>query len=100
MLVAGLILVAVANEMVIAHPHGHTSTALILLLCGGPILFLVAQGWHSWFVLQVWPRLRLVGSAALVLVGFAALAVPPYVALILAGASLTIIAILDQAMTN
>ena len=95
-MVAGLIAVAVANEMVIAHPHGHASAALSLLLCGGPILFLVAQGWYSWLVLQVWSRLRLIGSAALVLVGIAALAAPSYVALILVAASLTILALLDR----
>jgi low temperature requirement protein LtrA len=95
-MVAGLIAVAVANEMAIAHPHGHASAALSLLLCGGPILFLIAQGWYSWLVLQVWSRLRLIGSAALVLVGIAALAVPPYVALILVAASLTILALLDR----
>ena len=42
------------------------------------------------------PRLRLIGSAALMLVGFAAALVPPYVALILAGASLATLAILDR----
>jgi low temperature requirement protein LtrA len=94
-MVAGLIAVAVANEEVIAHPHGHTSAALSLLLCGGPIRFLVAQGWYFWFILQVWPRLRLIGSAALFVVGFATLAAPPYVALILVGASLSTLAILD-----
>ena len=63
---------AVANEMVIAHPQGHdgrASAALSLLLFGGPVLFLAA-----------W-------------------AMPPYVALILVGASLTILAILDQRST-
>jgi low temperature requirement protein LtrA len=94
-MVAGLIPVAVANEMVIAHPHGDTSAALSLLLCGGPILFLVAKAWYSWFVLQVSPRLHQAGSAALVLVGFAASTAPPYVALILVGVSLTALAILD-----
>src|SRR5207249_535684 len=44
-MVAGLIVVAVANEQVIAHPRGHASTALSLLY-GGPILYLVAQGWY------------------------------------------------------
>jgi low temperature requirement protein LtrA len=34
--VAGLIAVAVANELVIAHPHGQTSVTLSLLLFGGP----------------------------------------------------------------
>lgn len=95
-MVAGLIAVAVANEVVIAHPRGDASAALSLLLYGGPILFLVALGWYFWVVLQVRPRLWLIGSAALVLVGFAAVWVPPYVALILAGASLTTLAILDR----
>ncbi len=48
--VAGLIAVAVANEMVISHPHEHGLPALSLLLGGGPILFLAAQGWYLWAV--------------------------------------------------
>ena len=95
-MVAGLIGVAVANELVIAHPQEHTSVALSLLLCGGPILYLVAQGWYLWAVPQVSPRLRLIGGAALALVGLATLNVPPYVALILVGVSLAILAILDR----
>lgn len=95
-MVAGLIAVAVTNEMVVAHPHGDASAALSLLLCGGPILFLAAQGWYLWTVLKVRPRLPLAGSAALVLVGFVTLAAPPYVALILVAASLTTLAILDR----
>jgi low temperature requirement protein LtrA len=95
-MVAGLIAVAVANEEVIAHPRGHTAALLRVLLVGGPILFLLAQGWYFWAVLQVRPRLRLIGSAALLLVGLAAVAVPPYIALILAGAGLTVLALIDQ----
>jgi len=44
---------------------------------------------------RVSPRLHLAGSAALVLVGLATLTAPPYLALVLAGASLTILAMLD-----
>jgi low temperature requirement protein LtrA len=95
-MVLGLIAVAVANEMVIAHPQGDASAVLSVLLYGGPILFLLAQGWYLWVMPQIWPRLRLIGSAALVLVGLAAVLVPPHVALILAGASLTTLAILDR----
>lgn len=87
-MVAGLIAVAVANEVVIAHPHGHTSFALSLLLDGGPILFLAAQGWYLWAVPNVRSRLHLIGGVALLLVGLATLVVPAYVALILVGASL------------
>ena len=95
-MVAGLIAVAVANEMVIAHPQEQPSVALSLLMYGGPILYLVAQGWYLWAVPQVSPRLRLIASAALALVGVATLNVPPCVGLILVGASLTTLAILDR----
>ncbi len=99
-MVAGLIAVAVANELVIAHPHGHPSTMLSLLLFGGPILFLLAQSWHYWFVLKLGPRLDLIGSAVLLLIGFVTLTAPPYVALILVGASLSTLAILDERMAK
>jgi low temperature requirement protein LtrA len=95
-MVAGLVAVAVANEEVIAHPREHDSTVLSVLLYGGPILFLLAKGWYFWYVLQVWPRLRLIGSAALVVAGFVTVTAPPYVALILVGATLAILALLDR----
>jgi low temperature requirement protein LtrA len=94
-MVAGLIAVAVANKEVIAHPSGHTSFALSLLLSGGPILFLVAQGWYLWIVPNVRSRLHLIGVVALLLIGLATLAVPPYVALTLVGAILSTLALLD-----
>jgi low temperature requirement protein LtrA len=95
-MVAGLIALAVANEQVIAHAHGHASAALSVLLYGGPILYLVAQGWYLWAVARVLSHLRLIGSAALILAGFATSSAPPYVALILVGAMLWILAVLDR----
>ncbi len=95
-MVAGLIAVAVANKEVIARPQGHTSIALSLLLAGGPILFVAAQGWYLWLVPNVRSRLHAIGGGALLLVGLAALAVPPSVALFLVSASVSTIAILDR----
>jgi low temperature requirement protein LtrA len=95
-MVAGLIAIAVANEEVIAYPLGRTSFALCLLLAGGPILFLAAQGWYLWAVPKVRSRLHLVGAVVLLLVGLATLATPPYVALLLVGASVSTIAILAR----
>ncbi len=95
-MVAGLISVAVANREVIAHPHGHTSFALSLLLAGGPILFVAAQGWYLLAVPKVRSQLHMVGGIALLLVGLAAPAVPPYVALLLVGASVSTLAILAR----
>ncbi len=95
-MVAGLIAVAVANKEVIAHPRGHTSLELSLLLGGGPILFLAAQGWYLWAVPNVRSQLHVIGGGALILVGLATLAVPPYVALFLVGTSVSTLAILDR----
>ncbi|HTN42755.1 MAG TPA: low temperature requirement protein A [Nitrospiria bacterium] len=95
-MVAGLIAMAVANEEVIARPHGHTSYALSLLLGGGPILFLAAQGWYLWAVPKVRSQLHLIDGGALLLVGLATLAVPPYAALILVGAGVSTLATLAR----
>jgi low temperature requirement protein LtrA len=95
-MVAGLIALAVANEEIILHPHEPIPLVLRVLLFGGPLLFLLAEGWYIWVVLRIQPRLRLIGSAGLVLLGLATVAAPPVVALSLVAASLAILAILDQ----
>jgi low temperature requirement protein LtrA len=95
-MVAGLIAVAVANEEVIVHPHGHTSFALSLLLAGGPVLVLAAQGWYLWEVPNVRLRLHVIGGVALLLVGLATQALPPYVALLLVAATVSVLAVFDR----
>jgi len=97
-MVAGLIAVAVANEIVIAEPHEHVSLTLSLLLGGGPILFLAAQGWYLMAILNVRSQLHWIGGVGLLLVCLTTLVLPAYAALILLGASLMILAILDQKM--
>ena len=87
---------AVANKEVIAHPYGQTSFALSLLLAGGPILFLAAQGWYLLAIPKVRSQLHLIGGVALLFVGLATQAVPPYAALLLVSASVSILAILAR----
>ena len=94
-MVAGLIAIAVANEIVIGHPYEHTSLSLSLLLVGGPILFLAAQSWYLLVILHIRSNIQLIGGAALFLVGLVSLALPAYGALILVGLTLTILAIFD-----
>lgn len=94
--VAGLIAVAVAGQQGIARPTGPTSLPLCLLLFGGSILFLAAQGWYLWTVPNASPRAQVAGSAALVLVGCAALLVPAWVALALAALGLTALVLVDR----
>ena len=51
MIVAGLIVTAAGDEIVLQHPHGETSLAARLVLAGGPMLFLVGCllfKWATW----------------------------------------------------
>jgi low temperature requirement protein LtrA len=95
-MVAGLIAVAVGNEHAITHPDDHTSAALSVSMYAGPVLFLLAQAWYLRTVPRVSSRLQVVGSCVLLMLGFAALSVPAYVALIGAGVTLTALAIFDR----
>jgi low temperature requirement protein LtrA len=79
--VAGLIALAVGNELVIAHPHGHTSVSLALLLFGGPLLYLFSQTWYLWAVIGIRPVRRFAGIAALVVAGSLSLLLPPFASL-------------------
>jgi low temperature requirement protein LtrA len=42
-LVAGIVLVAVGDELVLAHPTGHTDAKTAMVLTGGPALYLVGN---------------------------------------------------------
>lgn len=64
-MVAGVIVVAVADELVIAHPDGHADPATIAVVLGGPALFLAG---HALFKRAAFGHLstqRLLGLAAL-----------------------------------
>ncbi len=95
-MVAGLIAVAVANKEVIANPDGKTFFGLSLLLAGGPILFLAAQGWYLWLVPRVRSRLHIVGGCVLLIIGIVTPAVPPYGALLLVSVCVSALAILAR----
>jgi low temperature requirement protein LtrA len=74
-MVAGIIVTAVADEKVIAHPLGHGSVAVTVTVLGGPALFLLGHLLFKRAVFGVlsWPRLvALAGLAALVPAGGAA----------------------------
>jgi low temperature requirement protein LtrA len=64
-IVAGIIVVAVGDELVLAHPDGHSDVKTVLSLVGGPLLFLAGviffkRTIHGWFQLS-----HLAGIAAL-----------------------------------
>jgi low temperature requirement protein LtrA len=88
-MVAGIIVAAVGDELIIAHPGGHTSAATVATVLGGPALFLAG---HALFKRLVFGRLsppRLIGIAALAALVPVSLVVPP---LALAAAAVLVVA--------
>lgn len=65
LVIAGIIVVAVSDELVLAHPGGHVSHAAALTLLGGPILFLAGTAVATWAVWKKITWTRLAGCAAL-----------------------------------
>ncbi|MGO4715108.1 low temperature requirement protein A [Bradyrhizobium sp. 2TAF24] len=64
-MVAGIIMSAVADELVLAHPNGHTDLKTILSVVGGPLLFLIGTILFKRTIRGHWQPSHVVGIAAL-----------------------------------
>lgn len=73
-IVAGVIVTAVGDELVLAHPLGHNSLAVILTVVGGPALFLLGNQAFKWTTAGVKypPFSHFIGLLALAIIGGAA----------------------------
>jgi low temperature requirement protein LtrA len=72
-MVAGIIAVAAADELTVAHPGDRATAALVTLALGGTALFLAGHALFKWAVFGVlsWPRVVAIAALiALVPVGF------------------------------
>jgi low temperature requirement protein LtrA len=93
-MVAGIVAVAVGDELVIEHPFGHTQPAWIAVILGGPALFLAGRAMFEYAVFGRVSRSRVVGVLLLAAISPAAIFLPPLVAalapaLVLAGIALS-----------
>src|SRR5918999_509569 len=73
-MIAGIIAVAAADELTVAHPGEHGTTSSIALILGGTALFLAGHALFKWDVFGVLPWSHAVAVAALIAlipVGFA-----------------------------
>jgi len=68
-IIAGIILTAVGDELVLAHPIGHMEMNVALVLAGGPAMFLFGSGLFRWMTCGDAPVSHAIGFA---LVGIAA----------------------------
>ena len=75
-LVAGVILSAVGDELVIAHPTSELSTAELVAVVGGPALYLVGHAAFRWRMAGSVSWRRLAGAVACAAVGVAGLGIP------------------------
>ena len=76
-MVAGIIVAAVGDELVITHPSGHADAATIATVLGGPALFLVGHGLFKRAVFGVLSGQRLVAVLALAALAPVGLVAPP-----------------------
>jgi low temperature requirement protein LtrA len=89
-MIAGIIAVAAADELTVAHPGEHGTLASVALTLGGTVLFLAGHALFKWAVFGVhsWPRVVAIAALiALMPLGFAipALALSGMAGLILVG---------------
>jgi low temperature requirement protein LtrA len=71
LIVAGIIITAAGDEIILAHPFDRTSTAAMLLLAGGPMIFLLGCLAFKWATAG-WPPLSHLAGLALLAILLAA----------------------------
>lgn len=91
-IVAGIIVAAVANELVLAHPWGHTDVKVVLNVVGSALLFLFGALLFKHGIHGRWQLSHMVGIAVLVLLGVFGQHLPPLWLLMVATLILVIVA--------
>lgn len=76
-IVAGIIVSAVGDEFVLAHPLGHADAKTAIAVLGGAALYLAGNAAFRWTTTRRLATSHLAGIAALALVGVAASHLPP-----------------------
>jgi low temperature requirement protein LtrA len=90
LIVAGIIVAAVADEVVLMHPNGHTDPRTMVAVLGGPVLFLVGNVLFKRVTAGWYPLSHLVGLALLVVLIPLSFVVSP----LLFGAATTVVLVI------
>jgi low temperature requirement protein LtrA len=94
-MVAGIIAVAAADELTVAHPGEHGTLASVALTLGGTALFVAGQAFFKWAVFEVLPWSRAVAIAALAALMPVGFAIPTLALSGLAGLIVVVLAVWD-----
>jgi low temperature requirement protein LtrA len=92
-IVAGIIVSAAADELVIAHPDGHTGWGTAAAVIGGPMLYLLGSGFFKRLTARWFPLSHLVGLGVCALTVPAAPHLTPVVLSVITTAILIVVAI-------
>ncbi|CAN5505184.1 low temperature requirement protein A [soil metagenome] len=65
-LIAGIIVAAVADELVVHHPHEHIDMASACVIVGGPLIYLVGNAIYKRIVYGGFPLSHIVGAVLLI----------------------------------
>jgi low temperature requirement protein LtrA len=96
-MVAGVVVTAVGNEVVIAHPGGRTAATWAIVILGGPALYVVGRAGFEYTIFARVSRNRPIGVLVLVALVPVALVASPLLTAIAAAAVLTGIVLADAA---
>jgi low temperature requirement protein LtrA len=77
LLVMGVILSAVADEVVLAHPRGHADLATLLVVLGAPAFFLLGNALFKWSIWGCLPASSMLGVGVLAAAAFVGPALAP-----------------------
>ncbi|MDH6466309.1 low temperature requirement protein LtrA [Micromonospora sp. A200] len=96
-MVAGIVAISVGDELVIAHPFGHTPPAWVAVILGGPALFLAGRAIFEYTVFGRVSRTRVAGVLVLAAISPATIFLPPVLVAAAAALVLAGIAVSDAA---
>ncbi|MFE9958548.1 low temperature requirement protein A [Micromonospora sp. NPDC005299] len=99
-MLAGIVATAVGDELVIAHPLGHTRPAWVAVILGGPTLFLAGRAAFEYAVFARVSRDRPIGILVLLALAPPMLLAPPLAAAVGAAAVLFGVALTDTVRTR
>ncbi|WP_168118843.1 low temperature requirement protein A [Paenibacillus sp. HB172176] len=100
LLVAGIILTAVANELMLSHPFGHVDGGMAAVMLVAPALYLLGNILFMRIVADVVPMPSLVGLIVLAGIGVFARELTPFVLCLSTSAVLTAVSIWGSAHAN
>jgi low temperature requirement protein LtrA len=95
LMAAGIVTIAVSDELVIAHPLGHAHTAWIAVILGGPALFLAGRATFEYAVFARVSLPRVIAVLALLALTPAVWPAPPLAAATAAAIVLAGVAVAD-----